>query len=95
MLLYYAVIVLLAAACIILVFFLCKDSDFALVQVWVIVFGVVISHLDVWKSCTGQGIHFVVVSAALMSIFGLSAVAELTICVIGFRGECFLLKYVC
>jgi len=65
----------------------CQDHICMLVQIYLAVFGAAISHLDVWQSCRGAGVHYKVTTAGLVTVFSLSALLQAGMVVYGFQGE--------
>ena len=56
------------------------------VQVYVIVFGISIAGVGVWRDCRGTGFHFRAATAGLIAVFGMSFVLQLGLFFGGSRG---------
>ena len=54
---------------------------------WVIIFGALDGHYRVWQTCSGEGIHYIVVTAGLFGVFAYSFIAEAALSILGCRGE--------
>lgn len=50
-------------------------------------FGILISRLDVWISCRGEGQHFIVATAGLVAIYGLTLLFTCGMVLVGSRGR--------
>ena len=54
---------------------------------WVIIFGSLVGHFHVWETCSGDGLHYIIVTAGLFGVFAYSFVAEAALTVLGCRGD--------
>ena len=54
---------------------------------WIIVFIGLGQHFHIWASCVGEGTHYVVTTAGLMSVFALCLVGELVLAILGCQGS--------
>ena len=54
---------------------------------WIIVFIGLGRHFHIWASCVGEGTHYVVTTAGLMSVFALCLVGELLLAILGCQGS--------
>ncbi len=54
---------------------------------WVIIFGALDGHYRVWRTCRGEGVHYIVVTAGLFGVFAYSFIAEAALSIIGCTGE--------
>lgn len=54
---------------------------------WVIIFGSLVGLFHVWETCTGDGLHYIIVTAGLFGVFAYSFIAEVALTVLGCRGK--------
>ncbi|KAK9829311.1 hypothetical protein WJX72_005111 [[Myrmecia] bisecta] len=53
---------------------------------WAIIFGALIGHYHMWKSCSGPGKEYIAATAGLMAVFVISFFAEVAMTWIGLQG---------
>ena len=58
-----------------------------LLQVYLAVYAAAIARLNVWTPCKGDGVHYIVTTAGLISVFALSVILQAGIVFYGLQGE--------
>ena len=68
------------------------DSDlqfesFESLQAYLAVYSTAIAHLNVWGPCKGDGVHYIVTTTGLISVFALCVLLQGGIIIYGLQGE--------
>ena len=56
-------------------------------QVYVIVFGMTIAGVDVWRQCEGSGFHYRATTAGLIAVFSVSFILQSGMVIAGSKGD--------
>ena len=63
-----------------------RSEDISSVQVYLAVYSTAIAHLNVWTPCKGDGVHYIVTTAGLISVFALCVILQAGIIFYGLQG---------